>query len=124
MANKSKTCIGKATGRPVMQYWSESEACEGAEHLFNKCNKRMKPYRCGRCEYWHLSPMARETPSFKCHSCTGRDGNPKATYRSESKARQRAGILRDEQGAELEAYPCPCGPGWHLTKAADFRWTA
>jgi len=124
MASKSETCVGKRTGRAVTEYWSESDALDGADHVLEKCGKRMAPYHCARCERWHLSPAERETPSFICHSCTGRNGHAKATYRTEAEARRRAEILREEQGAELTIYPCPSGTGWHLTKATGVRWSA
>ena len=42
MATKSKTCIGKATGKPLTEYESEREAEEGAHHVHMKYGRNPK----------------------------------------------------------------------------------
>lgn len=113
---KSSTCFGKVSRKPLTEYWSESEALLGAEHAKAAYGRDLKPYRCTRCERWHLAPTARHTPSYDCAYCTGADGRSKATYRTSEDAERRAEILRRERGVHLRVYPCPHHDGWHLTK--------
>lgn len=116
MANKSRTCTGVVSKEPLTEYFSESEAREGAAYALARHGRAMVPYRCQRCDHWHLSPSDRQTRSSTCSSCAGRDGRPKARYESEDAATRRAEILAHEQHVSLRAYPCPYGGGWHLTK--------
>ena len=116
MATKSKTCIGKATGKPLTEYESERKAEEGAHHVHMKYGRKLVPYQCDTCGQWHTAPENRRTPSNKCPVCTGADGKPKDSYRNQTEAQRRADILRKEQGAELRVYVCEHKHGWHLTK--------
>jgi len=116
MSSKSTTCMGKQSGQPLTEYTSADEASEAAVYVEATHGSVMKPYRCQRCQEWHLAPASRHTPSAPCGSCVGRDGSPKQTYRSEREAQRRAEILRREQGISLEVYGCPYSDGWHLTK--------
>jgi hypothetical protein len=116
MSGKSVTCVGKKTGKPLTEYDSEQEAKKGAAYARKNYQSKLVPYPCDRCGMWHLSPVDRQTPSQKCTRCTGADGKPKDSYRTEADARRRAGILRKEQGAVLRVYPCEHGNGWHLTR--------
>lgn len=115
MYRKSHTCTGKLSGKPLTEYPSEEMALNGAAYALRKFGNSMVPYRCDACGWWHLAPADRQTPSSTSSSCRGRNGQPKATYDSESDARRRAEILEDEQGVRLQTYRCDCG-GWHLTK--------
>jgi hypothetical protein len=121
MSIKSETCVGKATGKPLTEYDSESEAREGAAHARERFGRQLLPYACDACGLWHLSPAERQTPSRKCAQCTGTDGQPKDSYRNESEALRRADILQREQGADLRVYACEFGSGWHLTRGAGAR---
>ena len=116
MSGKSATCLGKKSGKPLLEYDTEQEALEGAAYTRQRYSSRMVPYRCDTCGKWHLSPESRQTPSHKCSHCTGTDGKPKDSYQTEEDARRRAAILRREQGAVLRVYPCEHGSGWHLTR--------
>ena len=117
MTQKSKTCIGMKTGKPLTEYGSESEAEEAARYARATYKSRLTPYLCQTCNKWHLALANRQTPSKKCILCTSSDGSAKDTYQTEKNARLRASIIRKESGVSLRAYPCPCGTGWHLTKA-------
>jgi len=116
MVIKSETCIGKTSGKPLTEYPSKQEAQEGADHARSRYGHKLVPYQCDTCGLWHLAPENRQTPSTKCPVCTGADGKPKDSYRSQSEAQRRADILRREQGAELRVYACEHKHGWHLTK--------
>ncbi len=120
MTEKSTTCFGKETGKPVTVYRSESEARSGAEHVRLAYGNEMVTYRCDRCDLWHLAPADRQTESARdgC-SCRARNGQPKTLYFSEDAAERRAEILREEEGVYLKVYGCPQRAGFHLTKA---RW--
>jgi len=116
MNSKSPTCIGKKSGKPLIEYTSEEDALEGAEYSRERYGTRMVPYQCDTCGMWHLSPEGRQTPSSKCPICRGADGKPKDSYQTEDDAWKRARILRKEQGAVLRVYRCEHGHGWHLTR--------
>jgi len=116
MAIKSSTCFGKKSKKPLTEYWSEGDAREAAAEQRSRYGGDLMPYRCSRCDAWHLAPKGRHTPSTPCRQCTGSEGEPKMTYRSEKEAERRAGILLKEKGVRLRVYLCPGGGGWHLTK--------
>jgi len=113
---KSKTCVGKVSKKPLTEYRSEADAERGAAWARDAYGRDLSPYRCSRCNRWHLAPTSRRTPSYDCGYCTGADGRYKATYGSSEDAERRADILRDERGVDLRVYPCPHDDGWHLTK--------
>jgi hypothetical protein len=113
--------MGKATGKALTEYASELEAQEGADYASSNYGRYMVPYKCDKCQQWHIAPESRQTPSNKCPRCVGTDGIAKESYRSEREAKRRANILRKEQGAELGVYVCEHGNGWHLTKKGARR---
>ncbi len=112
MNPKSKTCVGKATGRPLTEFRSGPEARQAAEYenAIGGGDVAFVPYECGTCGKWHLSPAGRQTPSAPCVYC-GKD-----LYATRDAAQRRADISRRERGVKLSVYPC--GDGWHLTKRA------
>ncbi|MBA5760945.1 hypothetical protein H2O73_01220 [Vibrio sp. 404] len=114
---KSETCFGKMYGQPLSEYYTEEDAQSAAEYSREHFGNDLTPYNCAKCGLWHLSPRYRQTPSKKCHCCTGRDGLSKDAYRSKREARQRADIIYLEHGISLRAYKCKYGSGWHLTKS-------
>lgn len=114
---KSGTCFGKVSGEPLTEYYDEHDAIYAAEYSKEVYGNDLVPYRCNKCERWHLSPKSRQTPSKKCDICTGGDGEPKDSYRTKLEAKARANILFDEQGISLKVYQCRYGNGWHLTKS-------
>ena len=116
MVNKSVTCVGRKSGKPLVEYPTEREALEGTDYSRNRYGTRMVPSLCDTCGMWHLSPESRQTPSHKCALCTSADGKKKDSYRTEEDAWRRAAILRKEQGAVLRVYRCEHGDGWHLTR--------
>lgn len=113
---KSETCFGKLSGKPLIQYYDQEEAQVAANYCKEFYGNDMSPYRCDKCDLWHLSPKSRQTPSQKCNRCTGGYGVEKASYHSKNAARLRASIIYDEQGISLRVYKCKYGSGWHLTK--------
>ena len=115
MSVKSTTCFNRK-GKPLTEYYTESDAQEGADYANKLHRNNLTPYRCDKCGLWHLSPQNRQTPSRKCNICKDRNGKPKELYFFEQDAKQRAKILYKEQGVSLSVYECPNGDGWHLTK--------
>ena len=103
MSQKSETCVGKKSGKPVTEYDSQREAQEGADHANSTYGQDLVPYQCDRCSLWHLSPASRQTPSSQCGYCTGSDGKPKESYGSAEDAQRRAEILRQEQGVTFSS---------------------
>ena len=117
MCRESRTCVGKQSGKPLREYDSSAEAERAAEYVAATYGNEVVPYRCSRCGHWHLSPKTRHTPSTTCRWCTGHDGRPKATYRTEREAERRASILGSEKRISLRVYECPQREGWHLTSS-------
>ena len=115
MSTKSTTCNG-SNGQPLTEYPSEATALEAAKYASKQYRSDLVPYRCSRCDYWHLSPRSRNTPSDGCSFCTSSNGEPKASYRSKRDAVRRAQIIREEKGLKLKVYACPHNRGWHLTR--------
>ena len=116
MSQKSETCIGKATGKPLTEFDSLLEAQEGADYANKTYRSNLTPYACETCGMWHLSPKNRQTPSEKCPFCKGADGQMKDAYQSRKDAQRRADILRQEQGVSLKVYACEHSDKWHLTR--------
>lgn len=116
MSVKSETCFGKATGKPLSEYFSENEAQDAAMYVNEAHDCDMVPYNCKKCGMWHLSPRDRHTPSEKCSNCTDGDGKPKRIYRTREDAERRAEILKRERSVQLRVYECPYNNGYHLTK--------
>jgi hypothetical protein len=106
---KSYTCVGR-NGEPLTEYHSEAEARAGASHASGRTGVKLIPYKCQKCDYWHLSPISRQTPSRPCTYCN------KDLYETEGAAESRAKILLKEEGVRLKVYKCPTQNGWHLTK--------
>ncbi|HCE3305607.1 TPA: hypothetical protein NG563_000387 [Vibrio parahaemolyticus] len=113
---KSETCLGKMSGQPLTEYYTEDDAKNAAEYSKEHYGNDLTPYNCTKCGLWHLSPRSRQTSSKKCSRCTGRDGVYKDSYRSKREARLRADIIYEEHGISLRAYKCKYRSGWHLTK--------
>ena len=118
MNRKSMTCLGNTSGKPLTEFDSEIEARDGADFAQAEHGHALKPYRCRKCNKWHISPKNRPTPSEKCQFCRGSDGQEKDSYSTEEDAIRRTEIIRaQKKGPSLRAYRCPLGNGWHLTKA-------
>jgi hypothetical protein len=113
---KSNTCIGVKTKKPLTAYYSQSSAQEAANFVKQNYNNSMLPYRCDKCDLWHIAPQDRHTPSEKCNRCTSANGASKDLYKNKNDAIKRAAILKNERGIKLTVYKCPRNFGWHLTK--------
>lgn len=114
---KSKSCIGKVSGKPLTEYDSESEAMKGADYEKSKYGNSLIPYLCNNCDMWHLALKNRQTPSYECDYCTDSEGEPKRLYQSYEDAERRAEIIYEERGIELDIYECEHDDGWHLTSS-------
>lgn len=113
---KSDTCLGEVSGKPVRSYCSELEAQIAVEYFTSVFDNQLAPYKCQRCDYWHLSTQCRMATCRKCNRCTSAIGEYKNSYATSKEARLRACIIYDERGIELDIYKCKYGNGWHLTK--------
>ena len=116
MSRKSTMCMSKRTSEPLTEYDSKNEARAGADYANSTYGNNLVPYQCDKCNYWHLAPADRQTPSRKCHSCTDSYGRRKDLYETKEGAELRAEILYEEKGMRLTVYECPNNRGWHLTK--------
>ncbi|WP_448213518.1 hypothetical protein [Colwellia sp. MEBiC06753] len=114
---KSETCVGKHSGQPLTQFDSEPEATDAADYLKEQYQRKLLPYKCDNCNYWHLTPSNRHTPSMECDSCFDKYGQRKQAYATELSAIQRAEILSRTRFVNLRIYPCQFGNGWHLTSS-------
>jgi len=113
------SCNSLRTGKPLMSYESKIKAESAAEYALKTYGNEMVPYRCTKCEAWHLTPKERHTPSTTCPHCVDSCGNSKQAYKTEEYARTRAKILQEERGIKLYSYECEYGYGWHLTKSTE-----
>jgi hypothetical protein len=111
---KSSTCFRK-DGKAKTEYYTRMDAQEGAEYASQQNSISFVPYQCRECNFWHIAPKDRVTPSHTCEYCTGRNGKLKSLYSSQNVAQRRADILRQEERVYLEVYECPHQDGWHLT---------
>jgi len=116
MSRKSKMCMSTRTGEPLTKYDSKNEARTGANYVNSTYGNNLVPYQCDKCNYWHLAPANRQTPSKKCQYCTDSNGRQKDLYETKKGAELRAEILYEEKGMRLTVYKCPTNKGWHLTK--------
>ena len=114
-AQRSERCFGKASGTPLTEYTSQSEAEQGAAYARMRYGTRLVPYACKACGQWHLSPEDRVTPSTYCRTCCNADGTAKKAYLTRAAAERRAAIVLQEHWIKLDVYPCESGHGWHLT---------
>lgn len=114
MTFKSKTCTGSRGF--LSEFYSESDAKDCANHINKKYNKDLVAYQCDKCEFWHLTPKCRQTPSKTCDICKGKNGKYKELYDTEHSAIIRAKILHLEKNVLLNVYPCEFNEGFHLTK--------
>lgn len=116
MGHPSRTCFGRTSRKPLQTYASESEAKHQADYSRGVYGQDLTPYRCGRCEQWHLAPAASHTPSVVCAHCVSQAGNAKDLYPTEEVALRRAAIIASRSQVALRAYACPYEMGWHLTR--------
>lgn len=109
-------CTSTRTGEPLKSYQYHSAAQHGADHAKIYYGHSMVPYQCDRCDYWHLCPEERHTPSETCSYCTSSAGKPKQLYATYEAAKKRADCLWQENRVKLDVYECRYQFGWHLTK--------
>jgi hypothetical protein len=60
-----------------------------------------------------------EKPLVKCPRCMGSDGKYKDAFKTGQDASQYAAAIQKEGDPPLNAYECPFGNGWHLTKTKN-----
>lgn len=106
--NNRGGCLSRR-GTPLRAWHDRAEAVSAAEYATKTYGNAMIPYRCRRCQQWHLCPKARHTPSHDCSWCG------KRSYETEAAAERRADILSRERGVALRVYECDHWDGWHLT---------
>ncbi|MGY0562643.1 MAG: hypothetical protein ACW7DR_16430 [Paraglaciecola chathamensis] len=114
-------CTSRRTGDPLNTYLCDISAQQAADQVKINHGKAMVSYQCDSCNYWHLCPEERHTPSVTCHHCTSGDGRPKQLYATHDAAEKRADCLWQENRVQLKVYKCPHQHGWHLTKSRDWR---
>ena len=113
-------CTSQRTGAPLKTYLCHISAQQAADQVKNDYGRAMVPYPCDRCDYWHLCPEDRHTPSETCHYCTSSEGKPKQLYATYEAAKKRADCLLQEKRIKLYVYECRHQQGWHLTKSCGW----
>lgn len=114
-----KSCISKATGKPLSAYETEKEAKESAKYSKKEFKLNLYPYKCENCGKYHLAPKASKiTVKQNACSCTDTNGKPKALYGSKKDAEKQQINSEKEQKVKLYIYKCPEKRGYHLTHHA------
>lgn len=114
-----KSCISKATGKPLSAYETEKEAKESAKYSKKEFKLNLYPYKCENCGKYHLAPKASKiTVKQNACSCTDTNGKPKALYGSKKDAEKQQINSEKEQKVKLYVYKCPEKRGYHLTHHA------
>ena len=82
---KSTTCTNKE-GDYRMEYDTESDAWNGAEHVRERYGREVSAYECSSCGKWHIGDF---TPSFtgrKSTTCRNKQGSFRTEYDTEEEA--------------------------------------
>ena len=104
----------KKDGTSLKSYETEFEANQAIEYVKDMYGNDQIAYKCPTCNYWHLSPKERQTPSHRS-CCLDSNGKPKQVYPTYESAEMRAKIIYEERGEKLYVYYCAqCGE-YHLT---------
>lgn len=77
----------------------------------------MRPYQCGRCDWWHLAPRQQAVHAALCQ-CISTNGSRKRMYANRGEAERTVQMLSPGGLATtfLAVYRCPEDPrGWHIT---------
>mmetsp|Transcript_6924 Transcript_6924/g.10953 ORF Transcript_6924/g.10953 Transcript_6924/m.10953 type:complete len:258 (+) Transcript_6924:294-1067(+) len=129
MSRKSRTCLGKATQKPLTEYSTEEEADSGATFAFQKFGTRMVPYQCQTCCLWHLAPpnqqrsrdpkhqhQVPQTAHRQSKSCYGKlSGKILTEYDTESDAKAAASYVLERHGQSMVPYKCQDCRFFHLS---------
>mmetsp|Transcript_28389 Transcript_28389/g.69089 ORF Transcript_28389/g.69089 Transcript_28389/m.69089 type:complete len:299 (+) Transcript_28389:321-1217(+) len=67
---KSRSCYGRATGKPLTEYDTAEDAFEGSTYVLERYNQDMHPYKCNTCDYWHLAPVPSDARSASSRTTT------------------------------------------------------
>lgn len=105
---KSNSCSSKK-GEPLQEYQNITEAQNSANYVKQEYGNDVVPYKCNKCNKYHLSPKNRVTPKTDCQDCG------KSLYDTKESAELRKNIILKEEGKRLSVYECPNRNGWHLT---------
>lgn len=55
MTLSKEPCRSRASGKELTRYRDLGEAKSQANGLLHKYGKKLYPYECQKCNYWHLS---------------------------------------------------------------------
>jgi hypothetical protein len=113
---KSETCFGQMLDQYIPRNFHESGFHRANEYSNDNQNTNPSAYQLCKYDVLVTSPHSRVRSSKKHDCCTGREGEPKNTYRTSSEAYAEADFICHDRGTDLEVYPCRNGNGWHLTK--------
>ena len=142
IGRRSTTGIGKASGKPVLEFDSEHDAQNQANYDETKHGRRMYPYLCPTCHKWHLAPKASftassnfaaapasfstyrnttttTTKSFTRHrkslTCFGKtSGTPLLEFETEGLAQEQAAFDANKYGKRMHPYHCATCGKWHV----------
>jgi hypothetical protein len=108
-------CVHLGTGRPMMVFHSKTEARRYAKKCKRK-HRKLVPYRCARCDYWHLRTKSNDE-HYKVCNCRDHLGRLKRAYLDRDKIEAVCAKINDKARCEaVEVYECPeYYDVWHLT---------
>ncbi|KAG7345052.1 hypothetical protein IV203_032583 [Nitzschia inconspicua] len=125
MSRKSRSCRGKATGRPLTEYDTIKDAEDGGSYIRQKFGHAMVPYLCPQCSLWHLAPPSTERSSEpfqkftrESRTCYGKvSGKVLKEYESAREAVEAAKYVSEKYGNQMLSYKCKDCRKWHLSPA-------
>ena len=113
---KSETCFSK-DNKPLSYYETIEDAIKGANFLSEKINKKMKPYKCEKCNKFHIKPeevFFNKNDLSKC-SCVDHSGNKKDSYSTKFDAEKMIKFKKEKDNIDLYIFKCPENNGYHIT---------
>ena len=109
-------CVHLDSGRPMMVFYSKAEARRYAKKCKRK-HRKLVPYRCARCDKWHLRTKMNDA-HYKVCKCRDHRGCLKRAYLDRDEIEVVCSKINDKAGCEVvEVYECPeYYDVWHLTR--------
>ena len=108
-------CVHLDSGRPMMVFHSKAEARRYAK-ICKRKHRKLVPYRCARCDKWHLRTRLNDA-HYKVCKCRDHRGRLKRAYLDRDEIEVVCAKINDKAGCEVvEVYECPdYYDVWHLT---------
>ena len=109
-------CVYLNSGRPMMAFDSKAEARRYAKREKKK-HRKLVPYRCTRCDKWHLRTRLNDA-HYKVCKCRDHRGRLKRAYLDRDEIEAVCAKINLKAKYEVvEVYECPeYYDVWHLTR--------